>query len=153
MLFNSNILINFDKKYIMEDLEKVMMGWARMFDNFMNEIYYSLFDEHNLTHQQLQYLKVIIKLENPTISQIAKELKISKPSVTSLLDSLETKKYVRRVSSDRDKRSLHVHLDICGELVKKNLDNVYLNAINRIHERLNDTETIILMTLLKKVIR
>jgi DNA-binding MarR family transcriptional regulator len=49
------------------------------------------------------------------ISYLARELDLTKPTVTVLADKLVDKGYIKRVKSDKDRRSMHLHIDKKGD--------------------------------------
>jgi DNA-binding MarR family transcriptional regulator len=63
-----------------------------------------------LSLRQMYYLSAIIRLERPTFSGLARELKVTKPSVTSIVGTLIGKGYVRKVRDDEDQRIYHIVL-------------------------------------------
>jgi DNA-binding MarR family transcriptional regulator len=110
-------------------------------------------DFDDLTQQQFQYFKVIVKMKNPTLTELARELSLTKPTVTVLVNRLTEKGYIKRVHSDEDRRVMHLHIDKKG---------TKLGALRKIaHERmseiiragLSETETGILTELLKKIMK
>jgi DNA-binding MarR family transcriptional regulator len=106
----------------------------------------------DLTHQQIHYLKTIAKLHNPTLSELAKSLRLTKPSVTVLVDKLVSKGYVRKVQSDADRRSLHLHLAEKGLALNRAHRYAHERFVAHIRSKLTSTESAILMELLKKLI-
>lgn len=63
-----------------------------------------------LSLRQMYYLGAIIRLERPTFSGLARELKVTKPSVTAIVGALIGKGYVRKVRDDVDQRIYHIVL-------------------------------------------
>jgi len=55
-----------------------------------------------------------IGMKNPSLSGLARELKLTKPIITVLVDKLVEKGYVKRVKSDEGRRSMHLHIDEKG---------------------------------------
>jgi len=68
------------------------------------------FKESGLTETQIHYLEKIAELDNPTLTELSKQLRLSKPTVTVTIDKLVDKGFVIRVRSDMDRRSAHLHL-------------------------------------------
>jgi len=63
-----------------------------------------------LSLRQMYYLGAIIRMVRPTFSGLARELKVTKPSVTAIVGTLIGKGYVRRVRDDEDQRIYHIIL-------------------------------------------
>jgi DNA-binding MarR family transcriptional regulator len=61
-----------------------------------------------LSMRQILYLNTILKLENPTFSDLAHELKVTKPSVTAIVGALISKGYVQKVQDAEDRRTYHI---------------------------------------------
>ena len=96
-------------------------------------------------------MRIIVRLHNPTITELARELKVTKPTTTVLVDKLVAKKYVRRVSSDQDRRVTHLHIDENGKKIElwRELSNQRLSE--QIQSGLNEDETEALAVLLRKI--
>jgi len=108
-------------------------------------------DLEDLTPQQLNYLRVIIRLGNPTLSELANELKITKPTVTAMVDKLVEKGYVMRVKSDADRRSMHLHIDKKGAKISALKEIASLRLSEKISKGLSETEIMIFSELLRKI--
>lgn len=81
-----------------------------------------------LTISQLHYIEAIHLLNQPTISEVAETLKITKASATVGLKRLVNLGYVDKRKSDQDKRVTHVSLTKKGEklvISKQNALNDY----------------------------
>jgi len=110
-------------------------------------------DFSDLTSQQLRYLKVIVKMKNPTLSELAKELNLTKPTVTVLADKLAEKGYIKRVKSDEDRRVMHLQIDRKGEKVNALREIAHERMAEKIRSGLSQTETSIFTELLKKIVK
>ncbi len=110
-------------------------------------------DFADLTPQQLQYLKVIVKLKNPTLTELANELDLTKPTVTVLADRLSEKGYIKRVHSDKDRRVMHLHIDKKGTKINALREIAHQKMAEKIRSGLSETETAILTELLKKIVK
>jgi DNA-binding MarR family transcriptional regulator len=110
-------------------------------------------DFADLTPQQLQYLKVIVKLKNPTLTELANELDLTKPTVSVLADRLSEKGYIKRVHSDKDRRVMHLHIDKKGTKINALREIAHQKMAEKIRSGLSETETAILTELLKKIVK
>ena len=63
-----------------------------------------------LSLRQISCLDLIQRLEEPTPSDLARELGITKPSVSALVARLLTAGFLRKERSHQDARSFHLHL-------------------------------------------
>lgn len=109
-------------------------------------------DFSDLTQQQFNYLKVLVKMKNPTLSELAREVGLTKPTVTVLIDKLTEKGYVKRVHSDEDRRVMHLHIDKKGTKINALREIAHERTAEKIRSGLNETETAILTELLKKIV-
>jgi len=132
---NFNTLIS----YLSDLIEKVL---SETFNSY---------DIEDLTQQQLHYLQVIVRLHNPTITELSRELKLTKPTVTVLVDKLVSRGYVRRVPSDSDRRVTHLHIDEKGKIIEQIRKLAYKQLEKRIGSELNEAEIAILTDILKKL--
>jgi len=108
-------------------------------------------ETQDLTATQLNYLEVIGELENPTITELASAMSLTKPSVTIIIDRLVAKGLVRKVQSDSDKRSSHLHLTEAGEHINKRHDYAHDFVIDLIERKLNKKEVKSFTLLLDKI--
>lgn len=103
-----------------------------------------------LSMRQMLYLNTIIRMGHPTFSDLAKELNVSKPSVTANVGTLVKKGYVAKVQDHEDLRSFHI------VTTQKALDfdelhqNVHKNLAHHLAAQLNDIEIEQLAGLLAK---
>ena len=111
---------------------------------------FNSYDIEDLTQQQLHYLQVIVRLHNPTITELSRELKLTKPTVTVLVDKLVSRGYVRRVPSDSDRRVTHLHIDEKGKIIEQIRKLAYKQLEKRIGSELNEAEIAILTDIFLK---
>ncbi|PKN98992.1 MAG: hypothetical protein CVU42_08975 [Chloroflexi bacterium HGW-Chloroflexi-4] len=103
-----------------------------------------------LSMRQMLYLNTIIRMGHPTFSDLARELKVSKPSVTTNVGTLIKKGYVAKEQDPEDLRSFHIMV------TQKALDfdelhqNVHKNLAHYLAEQLNAEEVEQLAGLLAK---
>ncbi len=103
-----------------------------------------------LSMRQMLYLNTIIRMGHPTFSDLARELNVSKPSVTANVGTLIKKGYVEKVQDHEDLRSFHI------VTTQKALDfdelhqNVHKNLAHHLSAQLNPDEIEQLAMLLTK---
>jgi DNA-binding MarR family transcriptional regulator len=61
-----------------------------------------------LSVRQMFYLNTILRLGHPTFSDLARQLDVSRPSVTGVVTLLIRKGYVQKQQDDEDMRSYHI---------------------------------------------
>lgn len=136
----------------MDNLEETINSLSLLIDNVVEKAVGQV-DFNDLTNHQLHYLRIILKMKNPSISEIAAELKLKKPTVTVLVDRLVAKGYVIRVRSDKDRRCMHLHFSEKGMQIRSILETAGESLAKRIRSVLSETETLILTDLFKKVVK
>ena len=137
----------------MESLKDSLQYLSILREKAVNETIQQLFDNNDLTQQQLHYLKVIIGMKNPSVSELARELQLKKPTVTVLIDKLVSKGYIKRVKSDKDRRSMHIHAEEKGLLLNDIIGIAFERLSQEIQANLSETENAILVELVKKIVR
>lgn len=104
-----------------------------------------------LTQKQLHYLEVISELKNPNLSELAKELRLSKPSITAIVDKLIEAGFIRKVQFDEDRRVSHIHMTTKGKEIEKIHDNIHNSIAGLFVSKLNKEETRQICNLLNKI--
>jgi len=118
----------------------------------MEEASKEQFNLSSLTHTQLHYLENINSLGNPNITELAIQLKLSKPTVKVAVDKLIEKDYIFKVQSDEDRRSAHIHLTEKGKLINQMHDYAHRRIAEFLSQKLNKEELDELILLLNKVL-
>lgn len=109
-------------------------------------------DLNDLTPKQLHCIELIGRLKNPSLSELSEQLHITKPSTTTLIDRLEKHDYVRKVPSDTDRRSAHIHLCAKGEKANALHSEIHKSFARHLTKDLTDSEKHTLEVLLNKAI-
>jgi len=110
------------------------------------------FDLTGLTLTQLHYLETINLLINPNLTELAANLKLTKPTVTVAIDKLIEKNYVFKVQSDEDRRSAHLHLTEKGKQINQIHELAHKTISDTICLKLNSDEQQLLIGLLNKIL-
>ncbi len=134
----------------MTNLNTLISYLSDLIEKVLSETFNS-YDIEDLSQQQLHYLQVIVRLQNPTITELARKLKLTKPTVTVLVDKLVSRGYVRRVPSDSDRRVTHLHIDEKGKIVEQIQKSAYKKMEDRISSELDESEIAMLTDILKKL--
>ena len=107
----------------------------------------------SLTLTQMHYLETISALKNPSITELARALRLTKPTVTVAVDKLIEKEYLRKVRSDEDRRSTHLHLTEKGNMINKMHEFAHRQIADSIKSKLDEKELQLLKSLLEKILR
>ena len=110
------------------------------------------FEKTGLTPRQLDYVEIIGKLDNPNLSEIAAAFQLSKPSVTAIVEKLTARGYIRKVQSDEDRRSFHVHLSSRGQSLVEMHAATHHRIADMFRDNLDRDDLDRLVSLLNKVV-
>ena len=107
----------------------------------------------NLTMKQIVYLDTIARMQSPSFSDLAKQLDVSKPSVTAIVHKLLKNGYVQKVQSAEDKRTFHILLTEKGRELTAIHDNLHQRIAQHFTAVLNEAEMHQLGRLLHKALK
>ena len=107
----------------------------------------------DLSLRQVTHLEAVARLGHPTLSEFARELRISKPSATAAVERLEQAGYVEKVRSDADRRLFHLHLTPKGHSLSATHEQVHQFIAGALTASLSEAEKEQLALLLNKIIR
>ena len=116
-------------------------------EEFMKKIY-----SEGITPRLMDYICMINTMKNPSFGELAMGMKLSKPSVTASVEKLETMGYIRRVRSDKDRRSSHIHLSRKGVALVELHDRTHRENARMIERALDPGERDELVRILNKVV-
>ena len=89
-----------------------------------------------LSLRQVLYMETIARLKHPSFSELADELGITRPSVTTLVGKLIRTGFVQKVQDGEDRRSFHIVLTEKGrhftEMHRKTHQQVVQSLIGRL---------------------
>ena len=106
-----------------------------------------------LTLTQMHYLEMISELENPNLTELAAAMKLTKPTITVLVDKLIEKELIYKVQSDADRRSTHLHLTERGKLINQMHEYAHRRIVEQIEKKIDEDEMAQLMALLEKIMK
>lgn len=104
-----------------------------------------------LSMRQIYYLDVIANLSNPTPTELAMSVNVTKPSISAAIDRLEKLGLVRKAGSDEDRRSYHLHLTEKGVTVADFHDRLHRQMAGRLIEGLTPKESEQFLSLVTKI--
>ena len=106
-----------------------------------------------LSMKQLVYLDTIASLDHPTFSDLAKQMQVSKPSVTAIVGKLIQKGYVEKVQSAEDRRAFHLLLTDKGKTLSQMHENIHRRIAEHFTHALDDHELHQFARLLNKALK
>ncbi len=110
------------------------------------------FAQFDLTPPQFQLLTIVNRLRKPTQRQLARELYVSFPNVTVMLDRIEKAGLILRFPNVEDKREKLVELSERGRSLLKKIWKVHQEQLDLVMVGLTETEQKQLTRLLHKMI-
>ena len=135
--------------YSIEELINIILSKSER----LEELEMQKNDLKGLTARQLYCIELIHSMENPTLSELAQKMKITKASTSVMLDRLAEHGFIRKVKSDNDRRSAHVHLTEKGDRAAHLHADVHKQFSELLTQELTDSEKDILAVLLNKAIK
>ena len=127
-----------------------------MISRLMGELEAEAFEQEgfsDLSMRQMLYLETIAQMENPTFSEVAEKLAVTKPSVTAIIKKLIRMGYVQKVQSLDDLRVYHIVLTQKGELFTEMHDHTHQLLATRLTKNLDESEIRQMAVLLQKVMQ
>ena len=112
--------------------------WKISIDNINS----TLSDGHanNFNMNDYYYLTVIYQLGNPNLSDVAKELNLTRPSISAMVQRLLKNDLIQKIQSEKDKRVFHLSLTKKGLRIVQGDDELYRNLANGLKEMLTETQ-------------
>jgi len=86
------------------------------------------------------YLTVIYQLGNPNLGDVAKELKLTKPSISAMVQRLIKNDLIEKIQSNDDKRIFHLSLTEKGLKIVQGDNALYRNLANDLTEMLTEKQ-------------
>lgn len=131
---------------LIEIIAKLSLEIGRMEESAKEQ-----FNFNELTLTQMNYLETINNLHNPNMTELAREMNLTKPTVKAAIDKLIEKDFICRVKSDDDRRSAHLHLTVKGKVINHMHDFAHRQMAEFISSKLTDEEIDKLQSLFGKV--
>lgn len=137
---------------------KVYRKLYNVFDGFMQiktECRFCVIDKYNisqLTLKQIEYLKKFDEHEYVTISQLAEDLNLSKPSITEMVKKFIKLDCVKKEQCDHDARVYYLFLTEKGKGIARLEQITNEDFIRRVENCLNEEDISLLIELLSKVV-
>jgi DNA-binding MarR family transcriptional regulator len=124
-------------------------GFTRLLTNIQDKFLASVADL-GLTTRQLVYLEKVAEMEDPRLSDLARALGLSKPSITAMVETFERMGYLRKARAADDARSFRVQLTDRARKLRELHDRTHEEIAQVFIRRLNDTELERLTELLER---
>jgi DNA-binding MarR family transcriptional regulator len=106
----------------------------------------------HLTLHHWNYVEMIHELGNPTFTELAERLGVTKPSVTAIANKLIRQGYLYKRQSSEDRRTYHLYLSEKGKRLIEAEHKAVIEFANQIRYALSDAEINQLVEMFKKVV-
>ncbi|MDW7690564.1 MarR family transcriptional regulator [Flammeovirgaceae bacterium SG7u.111] len=106
-----------------------------------------------LTINQFYYLDLIGRLEKPTLSKLAEELQITRPSVSAIVNKLIEKGYVYKTQSEDDQRIFYLFVSDRGRELIDAEHKIYRAFALHVKTTLNQEELTQFTNILSKILK
>ena len=129
------------------DVLRQFLGVARELDNELS----SKLSYFELSYGKLKVLKSLLIHECPlSPSELADIARVTRSTITGLLDGLEKDEFIRR-STLEDRRKTGVYITEKGREVIETLFPLYFNHVTNIFSKTTKEEQLLLLNLLEKI--
>ena len=112
---------------------------------------FGMYSIAEMTVKQINYLKIIDNYDNMTFSQLAEITKITKPSVTDLINKLQGVGCIYKEKCSEDARVSYIRLTEKGINIARHEKTAVENLIDRMMKSLNNEEVNKLIKIFNKV--
>lgn len=137
----------------MSNKDKLILAYAHLME-LQGSCSYETIDKVNLsdlTIKQIEYITMMDKIESLTTSSLAKELNLSKPTVTEMVKKFIYLDCVYKVQCSQDKRVSYIHLTPKGKTIA-NIEQVKMEKlIELIVDSLEEDDVETLVAILNKI--
>jgi len=137
---------------------KAYLKLCNVFNDFMQiktECRFCVIDKYNvseLTLKQIEYLKKFDGYEYVTITQLAEDLKLSKPSITELVKKFIKLGCVKKEQCNHDARVYYLYLTEKGKGIARIEQITNEDFIRRVENCLSEEDIGLLIELISKVV-
>ncbi|MBP9885755.1 MAG: MarR family transcriptional regulator [Leptospiraceae bacterium] len=133
-----------------KQLNQIAKAIREFYKSLKNE-FNAILESEGFTNGEFLLLKSIALSGNKKISEIAKELCVTMPYLTSLADKMVKKKYLERIQSKEDRRIVIIRLTPKGIKIYSKLDAVVHKYLEKKFDKLTNQELETFEKLLQKV--
>lgn len=138
------------------ELEYLLSKTVAAFQKTLKRVKYETFgpeEAQKLSLHHFAYITAIQALGNPTFTDLAEKLKVTKPSVTTMVNKLINEGYVRKEQSSTDRRIYHLYLDEKGKKLIEVERRGMMEFADQIRYALTEQEARQFAELLKKILQ
>jgi MarR family transcriptional regulator, organic hydroperoxide resistance regulator len=135
----------------MSDLSTIAEEIALIGPRIGRKILIDIFQSSDVSHSQLFVIMMLAHNGSSRSSDIGKELKVSAPTATGIINRLEKAGYVQRLANKDDHRAVIVDLTPRGRALAQKLRGIIIERWMKILSKLSREDAEKYLELLKKV--
>lgn len=106
----------------------------------------------DISVKKIHYITLVKELKFPTITQLAKILKVTKPTVTNTVRDLINQGFIKKKQDHNDRRIFHLFLTEKGESIYKKKKQASRYFAEKVFSCLDDQELKVIIDILNKVL-
>ncbi len=147
-----SVALNLDDGFPMSASREAMVAVLRAYGT-LQRLMEPYFDQFDITPPQFQVLCIAHRFREdlPTQRQLARELYVSFPNVTILLNRMERKGLIERDGNPDDRREKFVRVSASGKKLLKRIWTVHQKQMDHVMKGLTVAEREEMATLLNKM--
>lgn len=152
-MFNQFILTLSGNSFVMEDSTRISLLISQALGLYRLRINALLIqNELDLTSEMCAVLRLIWKKEGQKQRELASQLYKDKGSITKIIDNLEKRKLVERISDETDARNKNIRLTSSGRALEKRVLPLLDGFLNEITASIEAQELEITRRVLQEII-
>lgn len=132
---------------LINSIEKI----SNMVEKLHNK-YFSNSKLSNMSVKQMLYISLILKMNKPTVTNLASKLQVTKPTVTNTINRLIDLGYVIKRQDLNDRRFFHLFLSEKGINVIKSKNEANKIFSEKIFSCLNENELSQIIRIMDKIV-
>ncbi|KQC11875.1 MAG: hypothetical protein APR63_03660 [Desulfuromonas sp. SDB] len=106
----------------------------------------------DISVKKIHYITLVKEMEFPTITQLAKTLKVTKPTVTNTVSKLIHQGFINKKQDRKDRRIFHLFLTEKGESIYTKKKQASRYFAEKVFSCLDDQELKVIIDILNKVL-
>jgi DNA-binding MarR family transcriptional regulator len=138
-----------------DNLAEVLESWSKVLQDIGSDLYLKAFSHRGIAALSLvrfRYFELIARQPGIRPGELARDMKVSKPTVANVLAGLERQGLVRKEKSDADGRVIHVFLSEGAKEIAEYRRSMYRLMAARIRKACTKDESDAIAGIMKKAI-
>lgn len=136
-----------NKNTTLNDLEKCLWSFRRKITAVMRK----QAEEMKIPTSYFEVLSFVLENQSPTMKDISQYLNITPPSATTIIESMQKKGLIKRISEPKDRRSIKIILTTKGKDFLTKTHKAKFQVLKKLIAKLEDSEQKEFIRLLNKI--